>query len=133
MFEDQPRIGGKEPVRHGSPQQVGKFARHLVGWVGKNDPVRTFPIVWALEKVLNPAGANRHMICDPALLHISAKQFERRSVGFNAGDMGRPSAQRFNANGACSCIEIKEAAIPQPIPDDREECFAHPIGRWANR
>lgn len=133
MFEDQPRIGGKEPVRHGPAQQVDKLVCHLVGGIGENDLVRTIPSVGSMEKVLNRVGVYRHAIRDPALLNIPAQQFQRRGIGFHAGDVGCAPTQGFNADGPCSCIEIKEVAIQQPTPNDREERFTHPIGRGTNR
>lgn len=133
MFEDQPRIGGKESVCHGSAQQVDKLVCHLVGGIGEDDPVRTVPSVGSMEKVLNLVSVYRHVIRDSTLLNISAQQFQRGVVGFHVRDMGCAPTQGFDADGPCSCIEIKEMAIQQPITNDREQCFAHPIGRGTDR
>jgi len=133
MFDDEPRIGGKQPVRHGSVQEVCEFVCYGVGRIGENDLIGTVPLVRPIEKVLNPVSVNRHVISHSAIRDISAQQFQRLGIGFHAGDVRRASTQSFNADGACSCIEIKKSAIRQPIPDDREECFAHAIGCWTKR
>lgn len=118
MFDNEPRIGGKQPIRHGSAQEVCEFLCHGVGRISKNDLIGTFPPVRPLEKMLNSMGTNRHGISNSALLNISAKQVQRLGIGLHAGDVRCASTQCFNADGACACIEIKEAAIQQPIPDD---------------
>ena len=118
MFDNEPRIGGKQSIRHGSAQEICEFLCHGVGRISKNDLIGTFPPVRPIEKMLNSMGTNRHGISNSALLSISAKEVQRLGIGLHAGDVRCASTQRFNADGACACIEIKEAAIQQPIPDD---------------
>src|SRR5690349_23431334 len=113
MFDNEPRIVVKQPIRHGSAQEVCEFVCHGVGRISKNDLIGTFPSVWPIEKILNSMGINRHGISNSALLNISAKQVQRLGIGLYAGDVRCASTQCFNADGACACIEIKETAIQQ--------------------
>lgn len=133
MFDDEPGIGGKEPVRHGPVQEICEFVCHGVGRISENDLIRPFPLVRPLEKVLNPVGVNRHVTGNSAIRDIPAQQFQRLGIRFHAGDVRRASTQGFHADGACSGIEIKESAINQASADDREKGFAHAIGCRTNR
>jgi hypothetical protein len=133
MFDNEPRIVGTQPVRHGSAQEGSEFVCHGIRRISKNELIGAFPSVWPIKKVLDLAGVNRHMISNSTIHDISAQQFQRLSLRFHAGHVRRTSTQRFNADGACSCIKIKKMAIQQPISDDGEECFSHAIGRWTKR
>lgn len=118
MFDNEPCIVGTQPVRRGSAQEGGEFVCHGIGRISEDELIGTFPSVRPIQKVLNSVRANRHVLCNSAIYDISSQQGQRLGIGFNAGHMRRASTQRFNADGACSCIQIKKVAIQQPIPDD---------------